>query len=145
LGLADQLADHSTGRAVADDPPERMPLRALTGLEVPGVGKDELGVDAMEIAVEREGALGRPPLVDRHLAGARDVGDLLDRHPSHPVVEQQFGRRLEDLLAHLRGGAPTASASWSIVGHRNLLLGIYGRIVYLTVIWTHRTQRRRSR
>src|ERR1700742_3505238 len=98
-----------------------MQLRAQIGLDVAGVRKDEVGVDAMEVAVKREGALGRPPLVDRHLAGARDVGDLLDREPSHALVEQQFGRRVEDFLAHLGGGAASASASWSIGGHRNLL------------------------
>src|SRR4029079_16038769 len=120
LSLADQFSDHRARRTVADDPQERMQLRAQVVFDVAGVREDQLGIDPGEIAVEREGAFGGPTLVNRHLAGTREVRDLLDREPTHPFGEQQFGRGIEDLLAHFSGRAPSASAPGPI-GHWNLL------------------------
>src|SRR6478735_8739175 len=109
----------------------------------PVSGKTSWG-STLEIAVEREGAFGGPPLVNRHLAGTREVGDLLDREATHPFGEKQFGRGIEDLLAHFSGRAPSASAPGSI-GHENPPRKIYGQIIHLMIIWTHRTQVRRQR
>jgi len=58
LSLADQLPDHRARRTVADDSQERMQLRAQVAFDVAGVWENQLGVEPVEIAVEREGAFG---------------------------------------------------------------------------------------
>ncbi|SLD58040.1 Uncharacterised protein [Mycobacteroides abscessus subsp. massiliense] len=137
LGLADEFADDGTRSRIPNDTEEGPHLRAQVALDLTAVREIQVRFNLPEIPVKRQRPLGRPPLVDRHLARAGKSGDLVDGEPPHAFGEQQLTRRLKHLLAHLFGRSPpTARLPWPSSVHRHPpLLALYVYVPYIVYMY----------
>lgn len=100
---------------------ERTQLAGEVGADVTGVLESERLLDGVEVAVEGEGALGGPPLVQRRLADTGQAGHPFEGQVGDPFLQEYLSDHAEDVRADLVGRAAPTTAGRALGGALGLL------------------------